>query len=77
VEYGKISSVVQALQLEHLTDFRLIDLYQGPSLPQEKISFTVRLTFTSPARTLTQDEVNESCDRVIVALRRAFEVELR
>jgi phenylalanyl-tRNA synthetase beta chain len=77
IEFGKINSLVQNLDLDELADFRLIDLYQGPNLSQEKYSLTVRLTFFSPNRTLTQEEVNECCEKVTEALNRSFEIELR
>ncbi|MEJ2077532.1 MAG: phenylalanine--tRNA ligase subunit beta [Acidobacteriota bacterium] len=69
VPYGRIVSLVQALKVSELRTFRLIDLYHGQSLPQDKISLTVRLTFEAPDRTLTQAEVAERCDVVVGSLK--------
>lgn len=68
VPFGRIVSLVQALKVPELKTFRLIDLYHGQSLPQDKISLTVRLTFEAPDRTLTQAEVAERCDAVVGSL---------
>ena len=68
VPFGSIVEVVQALAVPELKAFRLIDLYHGQSLPRDKISLTVRLTFESPDRTLTQTEVAERCDAVVGSL---------
>ena len=77
VVFGQIKAAVQALRITELSDFRLIDLYHGPNLPQDKLSLTVRLVFADPSHTLTQDEVNMLCEKVLEALRSGFAVESR
>ncbi|HUV14094.1 MAG TPA: hypothetical protein VMY18_10645, partial [Acidobacteriota bacterium] len=77
ISFSTIDLAVQALQIAELKDFRLIDLYQGSRLPQDKISLTVRLTFTAPSRTLTQEEVNERFEGVVAALKQKFSIEQR
>jgi len=77
ISFSTIDLAVQALQIAELKDFRLIDLYQGSRLPQDKISLTVRLTFAAPSRTLTQEEVNERFEGVVAALKQKFSIEQR
>ena len=48
VEYARMSSVVEELDIPDLRDIELIDLYQSPTLPQGKVSLAIRLTFASP-----------------------------
>jgi phenylalanyl-tRNA synthetase beta chain len=74
VEFSKIKEAVQALDIAELRDFRLIDLYQGQNLPEDKLSMTVRLKFSDPKRTLTQEEVNDRSEQVFATLQAEFEV---
>lgn len=75
--FGTIASAVQALAIPELRSFRLIDLYQGPNLPKDKVSLTVRLTFEDAARTLTQAELTDRCATVVSALRERLAIEQR
>ncbi len=76
-EFGKIKKAVQALEIPELREFRLIDLYQGQSLPEDKLSITVRLKFADPSRTLTQNEVNERSERIFTVLKEGFQIQPR
>ena len=60
-----------------LVDLLLFDLYQGSQLPAGKKSLAFRLTFQSPDKTLTDDEVGEFCGRITSLLARRFGAVLR
>ena len=60
-----------------LVDLLLFDLYQGSQLPAGKKSLAFRLTFQSPEKTLTDDEVGEFCARITDLLARRFGAVLR
>ena len=77
VEFSKIRLAVQALGIIELREFRLIDLYQGQNLPEDKVSMTVRLRFADPSRTLTQHEVSERSERIFSVLKAEFEAQPR
>lgn len=77
VTFSKIQQVVLELGVPELRALRLMDLYHGSGLPQNKVSLTVRLTFEHPSRTLVQAEVAERCDRVVAVLREQFAIEQR
>ncbi len=53
-----------------LTDVREFDRYQGKGIPDGKVSVSFRLTFQSPERTLTDDEVQSAMQHIIDALAR-------
>ncbi|HUQ86366.1 MAG TPA: phenylalanine--tRNA ligase subunit beta [Vicinamibacterales bacterium] len=53
------------------------DRYQGKGIPEGKISLSYRLTFQSPERTLTDDEVGVAMAKVIAALKQAHSAEQR
>ena len=77
LEYARILVVIEELNISDLQGIKLIDLYQGPKLPQGKASLSIRLTFANSERTLTQDEVNQHTERVFAVLQNAFSVEGR
>ena len=48
---------------------REFDRYQGKGIPDGKVSLSLRLTFRSPDRTLTDAEVQSAMDDVLTGLR--------
>ena len=51
-----------------LVDVREFDRYQGKGIPEGHVSLSLRLTFRSPERTLTDAEVQQAVDRIVAAL---------
>jgi phenylalanyl-tRNA synthetase beta chain len=51
-----------------LARVREFDRYQGKGVPEGKVSLSLRLTFRSPDRTLTDAEVQQAMDNVLSAL---------
>jgi phenylalanyl-tRNA synthetase beta chain len=49
------------------------DRYQGKGIPDGQVSLSLRLTFQSPERTLTDAEVQHAMDAVIAALKAQHE----
>ena len=56
-----------------LIQIREFDRYQGKGVPDGKVSLSFRLTFQSPERTLTDDEVQAAMQRIIDALGRELQ----
>jgi phenylalanyl-tRNA synthetase beta chain len=52
-----------------LVQVREFDRYEGKGIPDGKVSLSFRLTFQSPERTLTDEEVNEAMTAIVVALK--------
>jgi phenylalanyl-tRNA synthetase beta chain len=52
-----------------LVRVREFDRYQGKSIPDGKVSLSLRLTFRSPDKTLTDAEVQSAMDDVLAALK--------
>jgi phenylalanyl-tRNA synthetase beta chain len=46
-------------------------------VPDGKVSLSFRLTFQSPERTLTDDEVSEAMTRIVTALKLVHNAEQR
>lgn len=62
---------------EILKDVSLFDLYQGQGIESGEKSLAIGLTLQHPSRTLTDAEVAEFMDNVLVTLQQAFAVKLR
>ena len=50
---------------------REFDRYQGKGVPEGQVSLSLRLTFRSSDRTLTDAEVQSAMDAVLAALKNA------
>ena len=62
---------------EHLVDLMLFDVYQSKDIDNKGKSLALGLTFQHASRTLTDDEINMSIDRVVKKLDIKFKAELR
>jgi len=61
---GTIRSAAPSV-LAHVIEF---DRYRGKGVPDGRVSLSLRLTFRSPERTLTDAEVDEAMTRIVDAL---------
>jgi phenylalanyl-tRNA synthetase beta chain len=52
-----------------LVRIREFDRYQGKGVPEGRVSLSLRLTFRSPDRTLTDAEVQSAMEAVLTALK--------
>jgi len=78
--YGEVRSLIDALKEPLLESTRLFDLFtdpKGEKIPPDKKSMAISLTFRSPERTLTADEVQAAADRIKGALREKLSVDFR
>ena len=62
---------------EHLVDLMLFDVYQSKDIDNKGKSLALGLTFQHASRTLTDEEINTSIDRVVKKLDNKFKAELR
>jgi phenylalanyl-tRNA synthetase beta chain len=63
-----VRDTIEALDLSILAELREFDRYAGKGVPEGKFSLSIRLTFRSPDRTLTDDEVQDAMDAVLAGL---------
>lgn len=61
---GTIRSAAPS-ELAHAIEF---DRYRGKGIPEGRVSLSLRLTFRSPERTLTDAEVDAAMERIVAAL---------
>jgi len=77
VSYQEIKQTIEELSLPHLERFELCDRFSGPVLSKGKASLSFRFMFRHPLRTLLAREVESSQEKVIKALSKKFNFELR
>jgi phenylalanyl-tRNA synthetase beta chain len=63
-----VRDTVHRLAIPTLESLQEFDRYSGKGIPEGKISLSLRLTFRSPERTLTDLEVQKAMDSVLKAL---------
>ena len=78
--FGEVERVVREANEPLLAGLEPFDIFtddSGVKLPADRKSLAFSLTFRSPERTLTADEVNAACDRLKGRLREQLGIEFR
>ena len=76
-ESEKIEHVITSAKVRLLQNLRIFDVYQGDNIPAGKKSLAYRMTFQSPDRSLTDEEVNKYYTKIIAHLKANLDVDLR
>ncbi len=77
VPAGQVVDFIQGLGEELLTEVTLFDAYEGKQVGEGQRSLAFRLTYRSPERTLTDEEVNTVHQRITEKVIEAFAASLR
>ncbi len=80
VAWERVASTIREAREDLLAAVQLFDVFADPTgakLEAGKKSLAFSLTFRSPERTLTADEVNEVCDRLKARLRSELPIAFR
>jgi phenylalanyl-tRNA synthetase beta chain len=73
VRAGQVRATLRGAAPDTLIQIREFDRYKGKGIPEGRYSLSLRLTFRSPDRTLTDVEVQEAMERIMVALARGHQ----
>jgi phenylalanyl-tRNA synthetase beta chain len=68
VPYRRLEEAVRGLGLDAIQSLRPADVFRGGSIGASHYSLLLRITFQSPSRTLTSEEIAEASQRVLAAL---------
>jgi phenylalanyl-tRNA synthetase beta chain len=68
-----VRGTIRTAAPETLVQVREFDRYEGKGIPEGSVSLSLRLTFQSPERTLTDEEVQAAMQRIIDALTRELQ----
>ncbi len=63
-----VRGTIRSSAPETLAEVTEFDRYRGKGVPDDRVSLSLRLTFRSPDRTLTDGEVDEAMNRIVAAL---------
>ena len=77
VTFQDIKEAVEKLSLPYLASFDIYDLFSGSSIPKGKISLSLRFVYSHPERTLKAQEVDKLQKKMIDALKKSFNFQLR
>jgi phenylalanyl-tRNA synthetase beta chain len=68
-----VRGTIRSAAPDTLVQVREFDRYEGKGIPDGKVSLSLRLTFQSPERTLTDDEVQAAMQKIVDALGRELD----
>jgi len=68
ISYDQVAAVIRERGGDLLEEINLFDVYRGERIPEGTRSLALSLTFRSPERTLTDEEVDEIVARIVRAL---------
>ena len=77
VEVGQIERIIKNKSKKILEKANLFDIYRSDRFGRNKKSVAYRLIFRDKNKTLNDDEVNETMNRIIYALEKELNAELR
>jgi phenylalanyl-tRNA synthetase beta chain len=77
VTFAELLSTVSEQQIKECREAKLVDVYEGASLPEGKRSVTLRLEYRSDERTLRDEEVDEMYARIVAALEKSYDAKMR
>ncbi len=77
VMVSSIEAVIRANGGKHLESLQLFDVYKGSQIPEGKKSVAYSLSFRAADRTLNDEEVNTSMEKIVKALKEEIGAELR
>lgn len=77
IESGNIEKLIQKNAKNILEEIKLFDLYRNEKLGENKKSLAYSLKFRSKDKTLQEDEVNETMQKIIETLEKQLKAELR
>ena len=74
---GSMMDLICRTAAKTLEDVKLFDIYRGEKLGAGRKSVAFAITLRAPDRTLTDEEINATMDKILKALNKAFGAELR
>jgi len=77
VTASAIRQCIQTTADDTLQNLKLFDVYQGKGIDPTRKSIALGLTFQHASRTLTDDEINNSIDKIVASLEVEFGASLR
>jgi phenylalanyl-tRNA synthetase beta chain len=77
LQWEKVQQSVQKIKLAKLQDIKLFDIFESEKLGAGKKSLAVNFTFLDEEKTLTDKEIEGWMDRIMTALEKEVQAEIR
>jgi phenylalanyl-tRNA synthetase beta chain len=74
IEYRQIKEFIKQQKIEYLTNFELIDVFYSQELGETKKSYTLRLNFGHPSKSLEKKEIQNSVETLYHLLEQKFNI---
>lgn len=75
--WARVESVIASLNLEHQEALEFVTVFRGKAIGSGRKSLTLRVRFRAPDRTLTHDAVDGQMQRLVTAIERELDAEIR
>lgn len=72
-----VMDIVSRTKVKNIEDVVLFDIYQGTGIPEGKKSLAIRVRYRSMEKTLTEEDVSKAHGKLIQALCRQLDAEIR
>ncbi|MFN3330712.1 MAG: hypothetical protein ACK419_07290, partial [Pyrinomonadaceae bacterium] len=77
VNFAQIKESLEKEAFQNLSKIEFVELYQGKELAGDERSLTIRFEFRSNEKTLTEEEAEESHNRIVEFLEEKFGIRKR
>jgi len=77
LKYEEAKRSVEKLKINQLQDMRLFDVFESEKLGDGKKSMAISFTFLDKEKTLTDKEIDEMMNRIMMALEKDLSAEIR
>jgi phenylalanyl-tRNA synthetase beta chain len=77
VGYLQIENITKDLKLTKLADVRLFDVFESEKIGHDKKSYAISFTFIDKEKTLTDKEIDDIMNKIIVTLETELSAEIR
>jgi phenylalanyl-tRNA synthetase beta chain len=73
----RVVEAIRTFRQPFVEEVSLFDIYEGPPIPEGKKGISYRIRYQADDRTLTDEEVNQFHEKVLLRLKEVFSLELR
>ncbi len=77
VTFSAIEDVIQKVRIIKLKEVQLFDIFESDKLGPEKKSIAISFTFLDEEKTLTDNEIDEMMNKVIISFEKELQAEVR
>ena len=75
--FEKVEAAIRGTRLDKLQEIKLFDIFESEKLGSDKKSLALSLTFLDEEKTLTDKEIDGMVARIMTALEKEVQAEIR